>query len=33
MVERMEVHTTYRNPDDYPQIYWEGRGMNKNTFL
>jgi hypothetical protein len=33
MVDRMEVHATHRNPDDYPSIYWEGRGMNKNKFL
>ena len=33
MVDRMEVHATHRNPDDYPNIYWEGRGMNRNTFL
>jgi hypothetical protein len=33
MADRMEVRATNRNPNDYPQIYWEGRGSNKNTFL
>ena len=33
LIDRIEVHATHRNPNDYPQIYWEGRGSNKNTFL
>lgn len=33
VMDRIEVDATHKNPNDYPQIYWEGRGSNKNTFL
>ena len=33
MMDRIEVHASHRNPNDYPHIYWEGPGSNKNTFL
>ena len=33
LIDRIEVDARHKNPNDYPQIYWEGRGHNKNTFL
>jgi hypothetical protein len=33
VMDRIEVHAAHKNPNDYPHIYWEGRGSNKNTFL
>ena len=32
-MDRIEVDARHKNPNDYPQIYWEGQGSNKNTFL
>ena len=33
MMDRIEVHASHLNPNDYPHIYWEGPGSNKNTFF
>jgi hypothetical protein len=33
VMDRIEVHAKHKNPNDYPHIYCEGRGSNKNTFL
>lgn len=33
VMDRIEVEVTHKNPNNYAQIYWEGRGSNKNTFL
>ena len=33
VMDRIEVCVTHRNPDDFPHIYTEARGINKNVFL
>ena len=33
VMDRIEVDARHKNPNDYPHIYCEGRGSNKNTFL
>lgn len=33
VMDRIEVRVTNRNPDDFPYIYQEARGINKNVLL
>ena len=33
IMDRIQVRIENKNPDDYPAIYQEARGINRNTLL
>ena len=33
IMDRIQVRMENKNPDDYPTIYQEARGINRNTLL
>jgi hypothetical protein len=33
IMDRIQVRMENKNPDDYPMIYQEARGINRNTLL